>query len=96
MGIYMYPTGVETNHGSIVEFKGKWYAFYHTGNYSGRGNLRSVCVDEIEYNEDGTLKIVQNFGIPYKGIPLSIIPSAFVHILEAEHYIEGGYHYAYF
>lgn len=96
MGIYMYPTGVETNHGSIVEFKGKWYAFYHTGNYSGRGNLRSVCVDEIEYNEDGTLKIVQNYGTPYKGIPLSITPSAHGHILEAEHYNKGGYHYAYF
>lgn len=33
-GVYMYPHGEETAHGSIVEYKGKWYAFYHTANYS--------------------------------------------------------------
>ena len=59
LGIYMNPTGVETNHGSIVQFKGKWYAFYHTGDYSGEGNLRSVCVDELTINADGTLELVK-------------------------------------
>ena len=96
MGIYMYPTGVETNHGSIVKFKGKWYAFYHTGNYSGRGNLRSVCVDEIKYNADGTLQIVQNFGKPYKGKTPLITSTSGRQTIEAEDYNEGGYHYAYF
>ncbi|MBQ8673760.1 MAG: family 43 glycosylhydrolase [Bacteroides sp.] len=59
LGIYMKPTGVETNHGSIVKYKGEWYAFYHTGDYSGQGNLRSVCVDKLTVNADGTLEIVQ-------------------------------------
>lgn len=93
MGIYMYPTGYETNHGSIVEFKGKYYAFYHTGNYSGRGNLRSVCVDELEYNPDGTIKIVQNYGKPYRKVKLKSDRKTLV---EAEHYNKGGYHYGYF
>lgn len=100
MGYYMYPTGAETNHGSIVEFKGKWYAFYHTANYSGRGALRSVCVDPIEYNADGSLKVVQNFGTPYKGKRLNIPAKATGNeplcTIEAENYNEGGYHYAYF
>lgn len=29
MGIYMEPTDSYTNHGSIVEYKGQWLAFYH-------------------------------------------------------------------
>lgn len=59
LGIYMLPTGIETNHGSIVKFKGQWYTFYHTGDYSGQGNLRSVCVDKLTINSDGTLQLVK-------------------------------------
>lgn len=92
-GIYMYPTGYETNHGSIVDFKGKTYAFYHTGNYSGQGNLRSVCVDEIGYNPDGTLTVVRNFGEPYGEKPVEILSDV---IIEAERYNRGGWHYGYF
>ncbi len=94
MGTYMYPTGFETNHGSIVDFKGKTYAFYHTANYSGRGALRSVCFDEIKYNPDGSFKVVQNWGTPRFGeaVKLGASPAA----IEAEDYNNGGYHYAYF
>jgi beta-xylosidase len=64
-GIYMDPTDSYTNHGSIVEYKGHWYAFYHNSNLSARNNefndwLRSICVDELFYNPDGTIrKVVQ-------------------------------------
>lgn len=94
MGIYMYPTGFETNHGSIVDFKGKTYAFYHTANYSGRGALRSVCFDEIKYNRDGSLQMVENWGKPRYRKPFSLgeTPKS----IEAEDYNKGGYHYAYF
>ena len=34
-GIYMEPTDSYTNHGSIVEFKGQWYSFYHNSALSG-------------------------------------------------------------
>lgn len=59
-GIYLDPTGCDTSHGSVVEYKGQWYAFYHNQSISNRGNLRSVCVDKLYFNEDGTIqKVIQ-------------------------------------
>ncbi|WP_163325396.1 family 43 glycosylhydrolase [Draconibacterium mangrovi] len=62
-GIYMQPTDSYTNHGSIVEFKGQWYSFYHNSSLSAKNGefndwLRSICVDKLYYNEDGTIKMV--------------------------------------
>ncbi|WP_217653444.1 glycoside hydrolase family 43 protein [Marisediminitalea aggregata] len=55
----------ETNHQSIIEFKGKDYFIYHTGAVppidgkpSGGRFRRSVAIDPLYYNEDGTLKRV--------------------------------------
>ena len=52
-----------TIHPGIAEFKNNWYLFYHNGTlaidgYSGGGGRRSVCVDKLNYNEDGTMKFV--------------------------------------
>lgn len=58
-GIYLQPTSCDTSHGSIVEYKGQWYAFYHTSDFSGEGNLRSVCVDKLYYNSDGSIQVVK-------------------------------------
>ncbi len=58
-GIYMEPTDSHTNHGSIVEYKGQWYAFYHNSALSGHDWLRSICVDKLYFNEDGTIKMVE-------------------------------------
>ncbi len=58
-GVYLDVTGCDTSHGSIVEYKGEWYAFYHNQSISGMGNLRSLCVDKLEYNADGTIKMVK-------------------------------------
>jgi len=57
-GIYMDPTDSYTNHGSIVQFKGQWYAFYHNSALSNQDWLRSICVDKLYYNEDGSIKKV--------------------------------------
>lgn len=87
-GVYMEQTGCETNHGSIVEFKGQWYAFYHNSILSGNGNLRSVCIDKLYYNEDGSIQMVKQtreHGTPYKGITRQV-PG----VIEAEDYNEGG------
>ncbi len=65
-GIYMEPTGCDTNHGSIVEYKGQWYAFYHNSALSGQGNLRSICVDKLYYNPDGTIQMVKQTGLNVK------------------------------
>jgi hypothetical protein len=59
-GVYMDPTDCDTTHGSVVEFKGQWYQFYHNKSLSGQGNLRSICVDLLNFNTNGDiLKLVQ-------------------------------------
>ncbi|MCL6457587.1 MAG: family 43 glycosylhydrolase [Gorillibacterium sp.] len=57
-GIFLQPTGCSTTHGSVVEYKGQWYLFYHNQAISGQGNLRSVCIDYLNFNEDGTIQTV--------------------------------------
>lgn len=48
-----------TNHHAITEFKGSWYFFYHNGALRGGGNnSRSVCVDRLYYNPDGSMRRV--------------------------------------
>ncbi|WP_299781830.1 glycoside hydrolase family 43 protein [uncultured Formosa sp.] len=49
-----------TNHQSIIEFKGKDYFIYHTGGIQPNGGSfrRSVCIDRLYYNKDGTMKRV--------------------------------------
>jgi hypothetical protein len=61
-GIYLDPTGCDTSHGSVVKYKGQWYAFYHNSALSGRGNLRSICVDKLYFNPDGTIQKVKQTG----------------------------------
>ncbi|MDV5390220.1 glycoside hydrolase family 43 protein [Shewanella xiamenensis] len=47
-----------TNHQAIIEFKGKSYFIYHTGaSQNGGGEFRrSVAIDPLHYNADGTLQ----------------------------------------
>ena len=55
-----------TNHHSFVEFRGDWYAFYHTCDLSGpdiygQYNLakRSICVDRLTFDDTtGTMNVV--------------------------------------
>jgi beta-xylosidase len=56
-------TGGITNHHSIIEFKNQWYIFYHSIGISGHNNRRSVCMDKLFYNDDGTIvKVIQTDG----------------------------------
>lgn len=49
-----------TNHPGIVDYKGKSYFFYHTGNLPGGGGFaRSICVEPFEYNPDGTIPLIK-------------------------------------
>jgi arabinoxylan arabinofuranohydrolase len=58
-----------SNHGGIVEYHGGEYLFYHTSALSswrqdafkgeGTWTQRSVCVDRLERNPDGSLKLVR-------------------------------------
>lgn len=55
VGEIMDPVNSWTYHGSIAEYKGKWYIFYHDQTLSGNGFRRSVCFDEITFDEDGKI-----------------------------------------
>jgi arabinoxylan arabinofuranohydrolase len=46
------------NHGSIVEFKGKWYVFYHRSTH-GSNTMRKACVEKITFNADGSINEVE-------------------------------------
>jgi beta-xylosidase len=61
-GIILKPVWGWTNHHSIVEFKGKWYLFYHDVQISGKTHLRNVKVTELKYNQDGSIQTIE----PYK------------------------------
>ena len=50
---------VNTIHQAIVDFNGKSYIFYHNAKRQGGGEFRrSVAVEEMHYNKDGTIKLV--------------------------------------
>jgi hypothetical protein len=56
-GVVM-PTqgGSFTDHPGVVDYKGKTYLFYHNGDLPGGGGFhRSVCVDEMKFNPDGSV-----------------------------------------
>ena len=62
-GKILNPVVGWTSHHSIVEFKGKWYLFYHDSSLSkGITHLRSVKVTEITYDKEGKIQTID----PYK------------------------------
>jgi len=67
------PTGCWTNHHSLVQYKNQWYLFYHHNDYSPKFDKnRSVRVDSLTFNADGTIKKV----IPtLRGVGLTLATS---------------------
>lgn len=57
------------NHGSIAEFKGKWYVFYHRATHNSQ-MMRKACIEPITFNPDGSINEVemtsQGAGTPLK------------------------------
>ena len=49
---------VWNNHGSLVEYNGQWYVFYHRATH-GSQSMRKACVEPIHFNEDGTIDEVE-------------------------------------
>lgn len=59
-GLIMTQNDLITMHGSIVEYKGQWYIFYHNGSLSGGISVnRSICFDPVYFNENGTIQMVK-------------------------------------
>lgn len=51
-----------TTHQSIVQFKDKWYLFYHDSSLSGGVNhKRCIKFRELKYNEDGTIQTMKPY-----------------------------------
>lgn len=46
------------NHGSLVEFEGQWYVFYHRSTH-GCNTMRKACVEPVFFNEDGSINEVE-------------------------------------
>ena len=69
-GVILDEVNSGTNHHSIVEYNGQWYLFYHNSDLflknepqdseelRYKGFRRSICVDYLYYNENGTIKEV--------------------------------------
>ena len=70
-GIYLAPTGSFTTHGSVAPMNGRWFCFYHNSAISGDDWLRSVCVDELFFDENGhILPVIQtNYPVDPAGEP---------------------------
>ena len=61
-GVVLNPVLGWTNHHSIIEFKGKWYLFYHDSSLSGgKTHLRNIKMTELVYNNDGTIRTIDPY-----------------------------------
>jgi len=87
MGKYMpeFEGRSGTNHGSVIQYQGKWIFFYHSAHLSGgKSECRNLMADFLDYNDDGTIKPMS----PTKaGVAIGIkpAPSRTTILLEAEH-----------
>ncbi len=53
------PGNCATNRPCIIQFNGQDYFIYHNGALkNGGSHRRSVCIDKLKYNEDGTMQKV--------------------------------------
>ncbi|WP_430782734.1 glycoside hydrolase family 43 protein [Actinoplanes sp. G11-F43] len=58
-GVVLGQVSSTTNHAGVVELNGQWYIVYHTADAPGGGNFRrSVAVDKLYFNADGTIQRV--------------------------------------
>lgn len=60
-GHFLEPVQGWTTHHSVIEFKGKWWLFYHDVQLSGVNHLRSVKMTELTFHSDGTIQMIDPF-----------------------------------
>lgn len=72
--IFMKPTATcNTNHEAIFDFKGKTYMMYHDGAMpGGNGYRRSACLQELIFNEDGSVAMMEESASGLTGTTVSI------------------------
>ena len=57
-GVVLNPVSGWTTHHSVVEFKGKWYLFFHDVEISGVTPLRSIRYADLNHREDGSIETI--------------------------------------
>ena len=74
-GVLMPPTATSnTNHPSVIDFKGKTYFIYHNGSKPwGSGFRRVVCAEEFTINDDGTIDPIQETSTGLTGTKSAIM-----------------------
>jgi len=62
-----------TNHPSVIDFRGKTYFIYHNGMLTkGSGFRRSVCIEEMTFDKDGNVNPVRETSTGLSGIKSTI------------------------
>jgi hypothetical protein len=82
-GIVLDQVSSTTNHPAIIEFEDEWWMVYHTADAPDGGNFRrSVAIDRLFFNDDGSMQKVVQTPIPVEPDPeptdnaaLSAVPS---------------------
>ncbi|GHH40205.1 glycoside hydrolase family 43 protein [Lentzea cavernae] len=81
-GVVLGQVSSTTNHAGVAQFNGQWYVVYHNAQAPGGGNFRrSVAVDLLYFNADGTMqRVVQTAAgpPPNPGGGANIAPAATV------------------
>ncbi|MEN9967029.1 MAG: hypothetical protein RL036_262 [Actinomycetota bacterium] len=94
LGVFIgvYPGNSGTIHGSVFEFKDKWYAFYHSAWVSGSQSCRSLMLDEIQYSPAGRiLEVVPSESQKGRATPTDV--NVEVHLDAAVSNRAGGRHF---
>ena len=60
-GIFLKPVQGWTSHHSIIQYKSKWYLFYHDTELSGKTHLRNIKMTELKYNKDGSIQTINAY-----------------------------------
>lgn len=75
-GVIMPPGGSSnTNHPAVFDWQGRTYIVYHTGALeNGSGYRRSVCIDELKFNSDGSIDTFEESSVGLDGTAVYISP----------------------
>ncbi len=73
----MPPTATSnTNHPAVIDFNGKTYFIYHNGSLPwGSGYRRSVCIQELKFDENGYVYPLTETSIGLDGTASTIVTS---------------------
>ncbi len=72
--IIMEPTATSnTNHMAVIDFQGKTYFIYHNGSLDGGSGYRRVaCVEELIFEDDGTISYIDETAAGLFGTSVSL------------------------